>query len=144
VGLTGMLLEQKINKDNFEIINEFYRSDMSKFNSKKEKGEKGSLKRKLDFQFILMRHWSLYESALNSSYMVSKLNLWDQNGIDKFHELLHLIGISLSEAKQLFKFMPKDTVEKLETRIFTYAENPRFNLLDIAFESYSKQVDYCV
>ena len=40
--------------------------------------------------------------------------------------------------------MPKETVEKLETRIFTYAENPRFNLLDIAFESFGKQVDYCV
>ena len=95
VGLTGMFIEQKINKENFEAINDFYRSDMSKYNQQQEKGEKGSLKRKLDFQFPLLRHWSLYESINNSSYMVSKFCLWEQTGIDKLNEFLHLVGISL-------------------------------------------------
>lgn len=47
--------------------------------------EKDSLKRKNDFQFPLLRHWSLYESIENSSYMIGKLGLWDNQGPKKLH-----------------------------------------------------------
>lgn len=35
VGLTSMLLEHKISKEKFEELNDFYRSDMSKFNQQR-------------------------------------------------------------------------------------------------------------
>ena len=109
-----MLLENKINRENFDTINDLYRSDMSKFNKQQEKADVGSLKRKLDFQFPLLRHWSLYDSIQNSSYMVAKLHLWDQAGIHKLHEFLNKLGISLEDAKQLFKFLSLEKVTKIE------------------------------
>ena len=40
--------------------------------------------------------------------------------------------------------MKRQTINKLETQIFKHAQNPKFELLDIAFDSFAKQVDYCV
>ena len=62
---------------------------MLKFNAgnqgDKNNIEKHSIKSKLDFMFPLLRHWSLYESIMNSSYMISELGMWDQQGIKKLH-----------------------------------------------------------
>ena len=57
-----------------------------------------------------MRHWSLYESILNSPYMIAGLSLWSQQGIKKLHELISLIGLSLDESKQLYKYMLKSSI----------------------------------
>ena len=58
--------------------------------------EKKSIKKKIDFQFPLMRQWSLYDSIMNSAYMIAKLNLWEQTGVNKLNEFLNLIGLSLN------------------------------------------------
>lgn len=75
VGLTAMHLEQKIQKEQFEIITNLYKYDMLKFNpvSQEDKNcvNKNSIKSKLDFMFPLFRHWSLYDSIMNSAYMIS-------------------------------------------------------------------------
>ena len=75
------------------MICDIYRSDMSKFNSHhlregQDLGvvyEKNSIKRKLDFQFPVMRQWSLYDSIMNSPYMIAKLCLWEQVGINNLN-----------------------------------------------------------
>lgn len=38
--------------------------------------------------------------------------------------------------------MSKQSVDKLESEIFKYASQPKYNLLEVAFDSFSKQVDY--
>lgn len=50
---------------------------------------------------------------MNSSYMISHLSLWDQFGVKKLYELLNLIGLSLDECKQLYKYMLKTSITKL-------------------------------
>lgn len=45
--------------------------------------------------FPLFRHWSLYDSIMNSAYMISELAMWDQVGVKKLYELINLIGLSL-------------------------------------------------
>ena len=89
-----------------------------------------------------MRQWSLYDSIMNSAYMIAKLNLWEQAGINKLNEFLNLIGLSLNESKQLYKYLSKESIDKLENDVLTCAQNPRFNLFEIAFQSFSRQVDY--
>lgn len=79
---------------------------------------------------------------MNSPYMIAGLCLWDQMGVKKLHELISLIGLSLSEAKQLYKYMLKTSIEKLESSIMSYAEKEKFKLFEVAFESFAKQVDY--
>lgn len=55
---------------------------MLKFNTQSG-NDKLSIKKKLDFYFPLLRHWSLYDSILNSSYMVTNLRLWETLGLKK-------------------------------------------------------------
>lgn len=110
VGVTGMYIEQKIQKEQFDKISEFFQTDLAKFNKQEEKPEKNSLIKRLDFPFPLLRHWSLYDSIMNSGYMIGGLGLWDQNGVKKLQELISLIGLSLDESKQLYKYMMKKSV----------------------------------
>jgi hypothetical protein len=71
-----------------------YRNDLLKFNQSGI-NLKHSLKPKIDFQFPLFRHWSLFDSIMNSGYMNAGLCLWDHQGIKKLYELINLIGLSL-------------------------------------------------
>jgi cell division control protein 45 len=50
---------------------------------------------KKGFQFTLLDHWSLYESMLNSNYLMINLHLWEEKGVNRLNELIHHIGISL-------------------------------------------------
>lgn len=77
---------------------------------------------------------------MHSNYMMIKMGLWEDKGINNLYELLTVIGISLSDAKQLFKFMPRDQQAKLENKIFSCAE--KFNLLDVAYLSFMRHTDY--
>jgi hypothetical protein len=42
--------------------------------------------------------------------MIAGLSLWSQQGIKKLHELISLIGLSLDESKQLYKYMLKSSI----------------------------------
>lgn len=69
---------------------------MTKINvDNNNKMDKNSLCGRLDFMFPLFRHWSLYDSIMNSWYMIAGLNLWNDNGIKKLYELINLVGLSL-------------------------------------------------
>jgi hypothetical protein len=59
---------------------------------------------------------------MNSGYMIGGLGLWDQNGIKKLHELISLIGLSLDESKQLYKYMMKKSIEKIENELIANAQ----------------------
>lgn len=72
----------------------------------------------MDYQFTLLNHWSLYESMINSNYLMVKLMLWEDKGIKKLHEILTHIGISLQEARQEYKFMSAASQNKLEEKIY--------------------------
>ncbi len=54
--------------------------------------------------------------------MIGGLGLWDQNGIKKLHELISLIGLSLDESKQLYKYMMKKSIEKIENELIANAQ----------------------
>jgi len=48
-----------------------------------------------ELKLMLMRHWTLYDSMCNSNYMVSKMELWKEQGRKKLNILLATMGISL-------------------------------------------------
>jgi hypothetical protein len=50
---------------------------------------------------------------LNSNYMMIKLHLWDERGLSRLNEFIHHLEISLLDAKQLFKYMPRESQQKL-------------------------------
>lgn len=76
VGLTSMFLEQKITKEMMDHLSDVYRSDVARLNVQGIKKQKGEISSKKGYQFTLMDHWSLFESMLNSNYLMIKLHLW--------------------------------------------------------------------
>ncbi|KAK5705989.1 DNA replication initiation factor cdc45, partial [Elasticomyces elasticus] len=55
-----------------------------------------SIRLSLEPRFILIRHWSLYDSMLHSPYLASRLHVWTENGKKRLHKLLAKMGIRWS------------------------------------------------
>ena len=72
-------------------------------------------------RFLLIRHWSLYDSMLHSPYLGSRLHIWSDQGRKRLHKLLAKMGVSLSQCKQSYTHMDMDLKRGLRQRLLTYA-----------------------
>ena len=72
-------------------------------------------------RFLMIRHWSLYESMLHSPYLGSRLHIWNEQGKKRLHKLLAKMGVSLSQCKQNYTHMNMDLKRGLRQRLLTYA-----------------------
>lgn len=70
-----------------------------------------------DYLLFLLRHWSLYQSMLHSSYLSAKLHLWTDDGRKKLHKMLAKMGISLHEAKEHYALMNVDLKKSLASKL---------------------------
>ncbi|OAL36435.1 hypothetical protein AYO20_04331 [Fonsecaea nubica] len=74
-----------------------------------------------DPRFLLLRHWSLYDSMLHSPYLASRLHVWNESGIKRLHKLLAKMGVSLTQCKQTYTHMDMDLKKTLRDRLLKYA-----------------------
>ncbi|RHZ64610.1 cell division control 45 family protein [Aspergillus thermomutatus] len=89
-------------------------------------------------RFILVRHWSLYESMLHSPYLASRLHVWTENGRKRLHKLLAKMGISLSQCHQNYTHMDMELKRVLRQRLLKYA--PMYGLEGLVPPDASGQV----
>ncbi|KEF52439.1 cell division control protein 45 [Exophiala aquamarina CBS 119918] len=82
-----------------------------------------------DPRFLLLRHWSLYDSMLHSPYLASRLKVWNESGVKRLHKLLAKMGVSLSQCKQTYTHMDMDLKKTLRERLLKYA--PVYGLDDL-------------
>ncbi|KAI2619997.1 CDC45-like protein [Hypoxylon sp. NC1633] len=80
-------------------------------------------------KFLLIRHWSLYDSMLHSPYLFSRLGIWSDTGIKRLHKLLAKMGVSLVQCKQSYTHMDMMLKKELRTKLLKYAS--LFNLDDM-------------
>ncbi|KAL8702211.1 MAG: hypothetical protein Q9201_004515, partial [Fulgogasparrea decipioides] len=72
-------------------------------------------------RFLLIRHWSLYDSMLHSPYLAPRLHIWSDVGRKRLHKLLAKMGVSLSQCKQNYTHMDMDLKRGLRQSLLTYA-----------------------
>lgn len=72
-------------------------------------------------RFLLVRHWSLYESMLHSPYLAPRLHVWTENGRKRLHKLLAKMGISLTQCHQNYTHMDMELKRVLRGRLLKYA-----------------------
>lgn len=72
-------------------------------------------------RFQLIRHWSLYDSMLHSSYLATRLHVWSDGGRKRLHKLLAKMGISLQEAGKGYIHMDMELKRSLRKRILRFA-----------------------
>ncbi|KAK5193290.1 DNA replication initiation factor cdc45 [Exophiala xenobiotica] len=73
-----------------------------------------------DPRFLLLRHWSLYDSMLHSPYLASRLHVWNESGVKRLHKLLAKMGVSLTQCKQTYTHMDMDLKKSLRERLLKY------------------------
>ena len=70
-----------------------------------------------EFRFMLLRHWTLYDSMLHSNYVATTLQTWTERGRANLNSLFAHVGIPLDVAKQKFKHMSPTQVKQFEERL---------------------------
>lgn len=85
-----------------------------------------------DPRFLLLRHWSLYDSMMHSPYLAARLRIWNDSGIKRLHKLLAKMGVSLSQCKQGYTHMDMELKKTLRDRLLKYAGV--YNLEDVVPE----------
>ncbi|VUC21822.1 unnamed protein product [Clonostachys rosea] len=71
-------------------------------------------------RFLLIRHWSLYDSMLHSPYLFSRLKTWSETGIKRLHKLLAKMGVSLAQCKQNYTHMDMMLKRELRAKLLKY------------------------
>lgn len=73
-------------------------------------------------KFLLIRHWSLYDSMLHSPYLSARLHIWSDSGRKRLHKLLAKMGVSLVQCKQSYTHMDMELKRGLRTKLLKYSE----------------------
>ena len=72
-------------------------------------------------RFLLIRHWSLYDSMLHSPYLSARLHIWSDVGRRRLHKLLAKMGVSLTQCKQNYTHMDMELKRGLRERLLKFA-----------------------
>lgn len=77
-------------------------------------------------RFLLLRHWSLYDSMLHSPYLSAKLHVWSDAGRRRLHKLLAKMGVSLTQCRQSYVHMDVELKRLLREKLLHFA--PQYGL----------------
>ncbi len=94
---------------------------------------------RVEYQFVLHRHWSLYESMFHSPQVATRLGIWAEGGRRKLDQLLAKMGFPLDQCRQRFAMMSVEMKQMLPVQLEAYAAD--FGLVDITFPSFIKTLD---
>ncbi|KAG0303655.1 hypothetical protein BGZ98_006426 [Dissophora globulifera] len=100
----------------------------------------GSIQCTEEYRFLMVRHWSLYESMYHSNYVASRLGIWREPGRKRLFALLAKMGFSLDECKQVFAHMSIDLKKILKERIEMVA--PEYGLHEVLYTSFTRSYGF--
>ena len=73
-------------------------------------------------KFLLVRHWSLYDSMLHSPYLSARLHIWSHAGRKRLDKLLAKMGFSLVQCKQTYTHMDMELKRGLRGKLLKYCD----------------------
>jgi cell division control protein 45 len=84
--------------------------------------EAGKILCQKDFKFMLLRHWTLYDSMRYSNYVATKLQVYTTQGKQRLKELLARMGFPLEECQQSYAFMRPIMKGRLQQKLADHAQ----------------------
>lgn len=93
-----------------------------------------------DLRFVLLRHWSVYNSMLNSDFVSSRLSTWREKGKRQLELLLAKMAFPLNQCKSDYSAMDLEYRELLTVQLEKFAEE--FNIQNFSFPSFAREFGY--
>lgn len=112
----------------------------SNFNQPSLVNADGVISFEYDLRFVLLRHWSVYSSMLNSDFVASRLSAWRDKGKRQLELLLAKIAFPLNQCKSDYSAMDLEYRELLTVQLEKFAEE--FNLQNFSFPSFTREFGY--
>jgi len=95
-----------------------------------------------EYRFMLLRHWSLYESMLHSSYVATVMQTWTERGRANLRSLFAHVGIPLDVAQQKYSHMSPQALKQFEEKLDEHAES--HGLEEVKFWSFQYSHGYAL
>lgn len=152
VGLTDLLVHQRVEHAQYRQMVEGLEVEVQASQAQEQTGfeaadgtmvpacEAGRIIADFEYQFMLYRHWSLYESMYHSPYVASKLLVWWSHGKQRLEELLAKMGFSLAQCRENFKYMDSDLKVRLREELDNHHDE--FGLDEVFYLSFHRRMHY--
>lgn len=98
----------------------------------------GHIAEDLEWRFMMLNRWNLYESIKYSNYSCSKLQTWTEKGEEKIRDLLTHIGIKTSESKHPFLLMNEVALLNVDDHLENKSQEDYFNMTDLKFPGFTR------
>ncbi|EMR09043.1 hypothetical protein PNEG_02815 [Pneumocystis murina B123] len=145
IGLTSQEIHRRTSYNKYLQLYSLFKDEVNRLNPpvldtkniKRANGrtaDDSSIKARDEFRFMLVRHWSLYDAMLHSSYLGAKLKIWSEYGKKKLHKLFAKMGISLQQCRQIYTHMDIDLKKNLQEKLDRFA--PLYGLNDLIYPSF--------
>lgn len=93
-----------------------------------------------DLRFALLRHWTVYNSMLNSDFIASRLSTWREKGRCQLELLLAKMAFPLNQCKSDYSAMDLEYRELFTVQLEKFAEE--FNIQKFLFSSFTREFGY--
>jgi len=93
-----------------------------------------------EFRLMMLRHWSLLESMMNSEYAATKFEVWTSIGRKKLKTMVAQMGIPLKEAEQNFHHMTPKAKGDLKSLFSEVGQE--YGLSDVTYGSFHLRNGY--
>ncbi|KAL7434655.1 hypothetical protein ACHAXH_003968 [Discostella pseudostelligera] len=93
-----------------------------------------------EYKFMLLRHTSLWDSLLHSSFVASKLQVWKSAGRQKLMELLAKMGFPLDQCRQPWAFVGPGMRRRLGERLDECTEE--YGLGNVSYTGFVRVTGY--
>ncbi|KAI9246196.1 CDC45 family [Sporodiniella umbellata] len=142
-GVTAQYLYERIDTKKYIESIKIFRDDTARFNIRDEGSTQddagGEIEIGDEYRFMLLRHWSLYDSMYYSSYVASTLSLWNDTENNKLHSFFALMGFRLEQCRQIYAHMDIDLKSRLQTKIEEIS--PHLGLTELSYPSFTRTYD---
>ncbi len=149
IGLTDQYLNERIDHVKYNEEVQKKANDVSNKNDAARAGQDedspvalnddGHIRFAEDYNFMVMRHWNLFDSMQHSRYVATRLGLWKEKGRNKLKRLLAKMSVPLESAKKSYSNMHARDKRTLGKEIDTKAA--RFGLENVTFGSFFRQYE---
>ncbi|RKP21266.1 CDC45-like protein, partial [Rozella allomycis CSF55] len=153
--VTEAYLSFSMNEEKYLFLYDTLKNEISKYNNFVESNaeldkentfmsterlelfKEDNIEAKRELKFFLMRHWTLYESMMYSSFLITRLRTWNEKGKMKLDLMLSKIGIPLSICKGPFGLIEKEIQNDFTDKFEKYSEE--FRVTEFEFDSFIRR-----